>query len=310
MHKTVIALAVSVAVTGCAFFNSSETKVTAVNTPAEKSATADLPPAYEFRYYVLMREQTDLVQVFDDGHSTYLQFATEAPGDLMLFDPEGVAVTFDKYDRYAVVPGLFHGLLVRTFDGHSYAAPIDSRRPANVAASRVGESVPSVVEHLPPDLAALRAQILAAHHRLNNLSLQIDKVAAGAATESIGAVKQELDEIQTQVGGLQATLVRVRYESGDTMLALSPETKTAIVNAARVATRIDIRGRTDAAGTIEVNEKIAQARAENAKRFLVTKGISATAIHLSWLAKEDYVASNNTPDGRAQNRRVEFVMTP
>ena len=43
--------------------------------------------------------------------------------------------------------------------------------------------------------------------------------------------------------------------------------------------------------------------------YLVNSGVSAARLTAKGVPMADYVASNNTPEGRAQNRRVEIYIT-
>ena len=67
---------------------------------------------------------------------------------------------------------------------------------------------------------------------------------------------------------------------------------------------IQIDGYTDSIGTAKYNMELSLQRAEAAKAFLVQKGIAADRIGISGHGKQDPVASNETDEGRARNRRV------
>jgi len=70
-----------------------------------------------------------------------------------------------------------------------------------------------------------------------------------------------------------------------------------------------ISGHTDSTGSATVNKNLSQARAANVARFLVeVGGISASRIAVTGYGAERPVASNETPQGRATNRRVEILI--
>jgi OOP family OmpA-OmpF porin len=72
---------------------------------------------------------------------------------------------------------------------------------------------------------------------------------------------------------------------------------------------IEISGHTDSTGSAAVNKQLSQRRAENVARFLVeVGGISASRIIATGYGRERPVASNETPEGRAANRRVEILI--
>ena len=90
------------------------------------------------------------------------------------------------------------------------------------------------------------------------------------------------------------------------MLALSAEAKTAILAAAARADEIQIRGGTDNSGPVAVNDLLARDRALSMRRLLIEGGIAADKLHLN-SSQAEYIASNSTVAGRAQNRRVDVL---
>ena len=70
---------------------------------------------------------------------------------------------------------------------------------------------------------------------------------------------------------------------------------------------IYVDGYTDARGTDDYNKKLSQQRAEAVARYLVKAGIEAGRVIPRGLGKTNFLATNDTEDGRAQNRRVELV---
>jgi OOP family OmpA-OmpF porin len=65
-------------------------------------------------------------------------------------------------------------------------------------------------------------------------------------------------------------------------------------------------GHTDAVGSDQYNERLSMRRATAVKDYLVRGGISSNRIEIRGLGESQPVASNETADGRAQNRRVEL----
>lgn len=70
--------------------------------------------------------------------------------------------------------------------------------------------------------------------------------------------------------------------------------------------RVEIRGYTDSVGSEESNLRLSQRRADSVRQYLVNSGIEASRLTARGLGEADPVASNATPDGRSQNRRIEF----
>lgn len=70
--------------------------------------------------------------------------------------------------------------------------------------------------------------------------------------------------------------------------------------------RIRIDGHTDAVGTAEYNLDLSQRRANSVKAYLVSQGIDERRMLATGYGLDRPVASNETPEGRAENRRVEI----
>jgi OmpA-OmpF porin, OOP family len=78
---------------------------------------------------------------------------------------------------------------------------------------------------------------------------------------------------------------------------------------AHPAATIRVESHTDNVGTQESNLNLSQARAESIKNELVDRGIAASRIETAGMGQDLPIASNDTPDGRAKNRRSEIVVT-
>lgn len=70
--------------------------------------------------------------------------------------------------------------------------------------------------------------------------------------------------------------------------------------------RIEVIGHTDALGHRPGNISLSLARAQAVKAYLVAKGLPAERLHTSGMGPDQPVASNDTEEGRARNRRIEF----
>ena len=70
-----------------------------------------------------------------------------------------------------------------------------------------------------------------------------------------------------------------------------------------------IVGHTDNVGSKDKNKQLSADRAAAVKNFLVENGISESRIETEGMGDAKPVASNKTPEGRAQNRRIEFIRT-
>lgn len=71
---------------------------------------------------------------------------------------------------------------------------------------------------------------------------------------------------------------------------------------------IEIQGHTDSTGTDEYNQKLSEDRAKAVQSFLVSKTIEPRRLTIQAFGEKKPIADNATPEGMAQNRRVEFVI--
>lgn len=73
-------------------------------------------------------------------------------------------------------------------------------------------------------------------------------------------------------------------------------------------TSILINGYTDNTGSAEVNNKLSNDRATSAKSSLLNQNVDKSRLHAWGHGSKDPLGSNDTPEGRQKNRRVEFVV--
>ncbi len=70
--------------------------------------------------------------------------------------------------------------------------------------------------------------------------------------------------------------------------------------------RINVGGHTDSVGSAAYNDGLSYRRAESTKSYFVSQGVDATRLEIEGFGESEPVASNDTTDGRARNRRVEL----
>ena len=72
--------------------------------------------------------------------------------------------------------------------------------------------------------------------------------------------------------------------------------------------QIRIEGHTDSTGNEEANLLISQQRADAVLEALVSLGVDADRVTSVGMGQDFPIASNDTEDGRAQNRRVDVIL--
>jgi OOP family OmpA-OmpF porin len=72
--------------------------------------------------------------------------------------------------------------------------------------------------------------------------------------------------------------------------------------------KIEIAGYTDSTGSDETNKELSLARAQQVASYLARAGVDGSRLTAAGYGKDKPVASNDTEEGRAQNRRIEFLV--
>jgi OOP family OmpA-OmpF porin len=95
-----------------------------------------------------------------------------------------------------------------------------------------------------------------------------------------------------------------KSELGPNAGSILDETVTALQRCPQKRVRLDAY--TDSAGSDAYNQALSQRRADSVRAYLVQHGVAAARIDARGLGESNPVASNDTAEGRAQNRRVEL----
>ena len=74
--------------------------------------------------------------------------------------------------------------------------------------------------------------------------------------------------------------------------------------------RITVEGHTDSRGSDMHNATLSSERARSVRDYLIAQGVDATRIAAVGKGEDRPIASNTTPEGRANNRRVEIIIAP
>mgnify|MGYP001240062117 CR=1 FL=1 len=73
-------------------------------------------------------------------------------------------------------------------------------------------------------------------------------------------------------------------------------------------TRVRIVGHTDNTGSDAINDPLSVSRASRTRDYLVVRGVTADRFDVSGMGERAPIASNDTAEGRARNRRVEMFV--
>jgi outer membrane protein OmpA-like peptidoglycan-associated protein len=111
--------------------------------------------------------------------------------------------------------------------------------------------------------------------------------------------------------GLIVNMSDVLFDTGSFTLKPGAREKLAKVSGILLAhpgLTMQIEGHTDSVGSDGFNVKLSEQRADAVKDFLGEQGVSPSSITAQGFGKAEPVATNDTPEGRQRNRRVEIVV--
>lgn len=139
--------------------------------------------------------------------------------------------------------------------------------------------------------------------------LEAEKKAAAAlaSLEQLAKVKEEARGVVITLSG------GVLFATGQSELMSIARTKLDDVAKAlqdQGYKKITVEGHTDSRGSDSVNMELSRLRAEAVRIHLVSRGIKPELITAVGVGETRPVASNDTAEGRANNRRVEIVVEP
>jgi outer membrane protein OmpA-like peptidoglycan-associated protein len=111
--------------------------------------------------------------------------------------------------------------------------------------------------------------------------------------------------------GLIVNMSDVLFDFGSYTLKPGAREKLAKISGivlAHPGLTLQIEGHTDSVGSDEFNQQLSERRAGSVRDFLADQGVPASGITARGFGKTQPVASNDTPEGRQRNRRVELVV--
>jgi outer membrane protein OmpA-like peptidoglycan-associated protein len=119
-------------------------------------------------------------------------------------------------------------------------------------------------------------------------------------------------ETRDTARGLVVNMSDVLFDSGRYTLRPLAREKLAKISGIVLAyptLRLAVEGNTDSVGTEEFNQTLSEQRAESVRTYLTGQGVPESSTTAQGFGKTRPIASNDTSDGRQQNRRVELVVS-
>jgi outer membrane protein OmpA-like peptidoglycan-associated protein len=196
-------------------------------------------------------------------------------------------------------------------------AQADAAAAAALAQQKQADAAAAAALAQQKQAEAARAAALAQQQQAEAAAAQAQQAAAQAEKERADMRAQLLAQLnavlQTQdtARGLIVNMSDVLFDTGKYTLKPPTQVKLAKISGILLAhpgLTLQIEGHTDSVGSDEFNQKLSEQRADAVRDFLASQGVAASSMTAKGFGKTDPIASNDTPEGRQKNRRVELVV--
>jgi outer membrane protein OmpA-like peptidoglycan-associated protein len=195
-------------------------------------------------------------------------------------------------------------------ESHARAAEANALKERTLAASRANDA--NQAQLTSAELVRAKGQLAT-----QGQALATEKERREAAERRAAQAAADLAKFasvkQDPVRGMVITLSgAVLFETAKWQLLGSAQTK--LNEVAEALTKQDkdstmvVEGHTDSQGKDAMNQELSQKRAESVRTYLVSRGIAADRITATGFGPTRSIADNASPEGRANNRRVEIVV--
>jgi outer membrane protein OmpA-like peptidoglycan-associated protein len=142
---------------------------------------------------------------------------------------------------------------------------------------------------------------------------ELSRREADLATEQADSLRRQLENLQLRQteSGVVVTLGDVLFESGQS--GLKEEAQSSLVEVVDLLQsqpdhKIRIEGHTDSTGDAIANLKLSEQRAHKVMESLVALGVDQDRVTAAGMGEDFPIASNDTEEGRSQNRRVDVIL--
>ncbi len=164
------------------------------------------------------------------------------------------------------------------------------------------------------DIAQAQAQSRLSEDQRKILSEQRETSRLDARTQEADDLRRQIDQLNAKQTdrGLVVTLGDVLFDTGKSSLkggaANNLSKLSAFLNKYPDRTVV-IEGHTDSVGSENSNFSLSQRRADSVKSYLMNQNVDSSRLSASGKGESSPVASNDSPVGRQQNRRVEVIIS-
>ena len=188
-----------------------------------------------------------------------------------------------------------------------------AKRDAQLQAQKAeAQSQQSQAAKAQADAERARAEAAEAEARAKEAEANKSAQNANAVREKLLGQLNSVLATSESARGLIVNMSDVLFDTG--RYTLKPNTQVSLAKVAGIlqsypGLKLQVEGYTDSVGSDQLNQKLSENRAGAVRDFLVSQGVSMDNISSTGYGKTNPVADNKTSPGRAQNRRVQLVVS-
>lgn len=273
------------------------------------ACTSTPPSPITFNYQVDNAKANCIVQVFDLSGNTVVQIRNLDPKTTHFYNAQNAEIQYKIMGENVVLNGLQSNFTVSSTHAASRVVRTSPLPAAVVPSASAGQTngaaaVPRPVSDDSSPDEKLLAEIARIKSEIADLKRKIAASESQAASPLL-TVAQPAQPAPAEPAH-QADVVYVTFKDNSQHFAPPREIRARLVEMAKQANAVEIRGFTDSVQPSATSEALAKGRADAAKRFLVRRGVDSRKIRVEYESAGKFATENSTVEGRAANRRVEI----
>ena len=215
-------------------------------------------------------------------------------------------------------------ITIRKLKAEDDAAQVKARQDAEQAAAASAASAQEQAEaRARADAAKAQADAAAAEAEARARAAREAQKAAEAsaqqASQQTERMREQLKDQLNQVLQTKETARGLIVNMSDVLFdfnkyTLKPEAREKLAKVSGIllahpGLKLQVEGYTDNIGSDEYNQKLSEQRADGVRDYLVQQSVKEDSVSATGYGKSDPIADNSTSSGRAQNRRVQLVVS-
>lgn len=255
--------------------------------------------AIGFNYAVDNGKANGIVQVFDLSGNTVVQVRDLNPKTTQFLDGKNKPIAFKVVGENVVLAGMHPFFTVST--------SIAASRVIRNAAAQVEQprAVAADASFKQPDPVDSDAAIVAEITRIRKELADLKAMLAGTGAIDAAPIAPPV-AAEDRDTSPDPSVVIVPFSNNSRQFNPAQGQRMQLEALSQSAKNISVRGFTDSDSPTAGSKALAKARAEAAKRYLVSMGVAAAKIVVEFDGAGNFIAENRTAAGRAANRRVEI----